>query len=170
MKASKHLAAAFALLLAAGFLLASGVQEKASPASEGKIQKSFVRKELLSLRQGEMSSPKRNIFSPQTFSSPPAIPEDQAANLPQEEEFEGGSDQREDEGPPLITISLRYIGYVQSRGHIIGLIILDGEALAVREGEVVSEGFRIGKITALEIEVIGPDGETRRFPLEGDEG
>jgi flagellar basal body P-ring protein FlgI len=48
------------------------------------------------------------------------------------------------------------------------LIILEGQVMAVAEGEVVSEGIRIGKITPQELEVIMPDSTTRKFSLEGE--
>lgn len=69
---------------------------------------------------------------------------------------------------PVLNINLRYIGFIRSSRKVIGLIILEGQVMAVAEGEVVSEGIRIGKVTAQEIEVIMPDSTTRKFPLEGE--
>jgi hypothetical protein len=39
----------------------------------------------------------------------------------------------------------------------------------VVEGEVISEGVRIGKIGREEIEVVLPDASTKTFSLEGEE-
>jgi hypothetical protein len=72
---------------------------------------------------------------------------------------------------PSISVDLRFIGYVDSprTRKIIGLVIFQGQARAVVEGEVISEGVRIGKIGREEIEVVLPDSSTRTFSLEGEE-
>jgi multidrug efflux pump subunit AcrA (membrane-fusion protein) len=73
--------------------------------------------------------------------------------------------------PPAVTVNLRYIGYIESvksPRRLTALIILEGQAIPVREGEVVSEGVKIGKISPQEIEVILPDSSTRTFSLEGE--
>ena len=63
------------------------------------------------------------------------------------------------------------MGYVDSAKtrKIIGLIVFQGQARAVVEGEVISEGIRIGKISREEIEVVMPDSSTRTFSLEGED-
>ena len=48
-------------------------------------------------------------------------------------------------------------------------MIFQGQARAVVEGEVISEGVRVVKIGREQIEVALPDGSTRTFSLEGEE-
>ncbi len=70
-----------------------------------------------------------------------------------------------------MNINLRYIGFIEytkSSQKITALIILEGQPMAVVEGEVVFEGMRIGKISPQELEVIMPDSTTRKFSLEGE--
>lgn len=61
----------------------------------------------------------------------------------------------------------RYIGYIVFGEKIVALIIIDGNALAVEKGEMISEGVKVGEITPEEIEIMGPDSEKRKYSLEG---
>ena len=76
-----------------------------------------------------------------------------------------GGIQREQSGEYL---DLRYIGYVRSGKKIVALVIFQGEALAVAEGEMIVEGITVKKIGTEELEVIGPDSKTSMFSLEGE--
>lgn len=147
---------------------ASAAVEKAPP---------LVRMDLLAAGPSETVPPGRNIFSPQpvqpvrtasvipgmpaTPGLPPAGPA--GAVVPEA--------QSEPTAPPVASVDLRFIGYVDSprTRKIIGLLIFQGQARAVVEGEVISEGVRVVKIGRDEIEVALPDGSTRTFSLEGEE-
>lgn len=146
--------------------MGAAVGQPADKASGEKEKKSLIRKDLLQTQSGEMGLPKRNIFSPQSSSRSQVGASFVASQKPQlgfEDE-----EQEEAQTPPTININLRYIGFIESPRKMIGLIILEGQAIAVAEGEVVSEGIRIGKITPQDLEVIMPDSMTRKFSLEGE--
>ena len=64
---------------------------------------------------------------------------------------------------------IRYIGYITSSHKIVALIIFEGEALAVEEGEKISSDIKIGKISLKEIEIIGPESKKRKYSIEGEE-
>lgn len=68
----------------------------------------------------------------------------------------------------VLDFDLRYIGFIKSGKKIVALIVFDGESLAVEKGELISEGVEIGEITIMDIEVIGPDSNRRKFSLEGE--
>lgn len=146
--------------------MGAAVGQPADKASGEKEKKSLIRKDLLQTQSGEMGLPKRNIFSPQSSSRSQvgaSFVASQKSQLGLEDE-----EQEEAQTAPAISINLRYIGFVESPRRMIGLIILEGQAIAVVEGEVISEGMRIGKVTAQEIEIIMPDSMTRKFSLEGE--
>ncbi len=141
---------------------------KPSPLEE---RNSLLRMDLLRLPEQGMSPPRRNIFAPRSgasrpedgspYGGQPATPNDQAPDAPVIS-ADGTA------APPVITVSLRYIGFIESSLRMIALVVFEGQAIAVAEGEVVSEGIRIGKITREQIEIVLPDSSTRRFPLEGE--
>ncbi len=129
--------------------------------------------DLLRISREEKTSVQRNIFAPGAASEVTSTP--RTSTLPGTPGSRGVEAAWPEEGGisaeparPAFSVNLRYVGVIVSERRHIGLIILDGQALAVAEGEVVSEGVRIGKITAEEIEVILPDSSTRKFPLEGE--
>jgi hypothetical protein len=141
---------------------------KPSPAEE---KNSLLRMDLLQLPQGEMTPPQRNIFAPGARISRPVD------NLPQGSQMSTSDDQaldtpdlqaEEAATPPVITVNLRYIGFIESSRRMIALVVLEGQAIAVVEGEVVGEGIRISKITREQVEIVLPDSSTRLFSLEGE--
>jgi hypothetical protein len=50
----------------------------------------------------------------------------------------------------------------------MALVVRSGEALPLAEGDEVAPGYRVIRITPLEIEVEGPGGERKVFPRQGD--
>jgi hypothetical protein len=159
------LAAFFSLIsmISSSFLRADA-QEAALNAPQKEEAKSLIRLDLLRLQRTEARLPKRNIFAPRSHSSPPLSLKGQEGIGPEAAETLSGKQQER----PAFNVNLRYIGYIESPGRMIALIILEGQALAVAEGEVVSEGIRIGKISPTEIEIIMPDSTNRKFSLEGE--
>ncbi len=138
--------------------------------SEGKGVPNLVRMDLLNSPEFQTTPPQRNIFAPANFSARTPVPSAAAAGPPnatlgvEEEGTPGGLDQP----PPILGVNLRYLGFVVSPHKFVALIILEGQAVAVVEGEVVAEGLRIGKITPEEIEIILPDSSVRKYSLEGE--
>jgi Tfp pilus assembly protein PilP len=159
------------------FVLAAGLcpaQTRTDPAPKTvaeKEAKSLLRKDLLQIRKQDAAPPTRNIFAPRAgFSRPgdvvragrPQSPVDfQAAD-------ESAATEETTEAPPVITVNLRYIGFIESPRRLVALVNFEGRAMAVVEGDVVGEGIRIGKVTRQQIEVVLPDSTTRTFSLEGE--
>jgi hypothetical protein len=168
MRASKFLSALMILCLSISLCL--GAEKKTSPKKNDQIpmEKSLIREDLLKTKEGDLGSPRRNIFSLQPASTSASLTADvpsRAVGVQGNPRGVGAPDQKE---APVVEIRLTYIGYINSREKIIGLVIYGGEALAVKEGEVIGEGIKVGKIAHKEIEIIGPDSTTRKYPLEGE--
>jgi Tfp pilus assembly protein PilP len=72
-----------------------------------------------------------------------------------------------EEPPPILPVAFRFVGYIKSSAGLVGLVLFQGQALAVREGDEAGPGWKVVRITAKEIEIQGPDGKTQVFPLEG---
>jgi len=70
--------------------------------------------------------------------------------------------------PPMSVV--RYIGFVKSTKNntFTALLMLDGVALAVSEGEAFGRGWKLLKITAEMVEAEGPDGKTQVFARQGE--
>jgi len=132
--------------------------------------KSFIRKDLLRLRPAESGLPRRNIFSPQSssgpFSSSLLLVPGEAREGPGQDEGAPQSGQKQEAAG--FAFNLRYMGYIESARRTIALIFLEGQALAVAEGEVIREGIRVGKISPAEIEILLPDSTARKFAIEGE--
>ena len=149
-----------------------GMFQKKKP--EEKETKSLIRKELLLKERKKLEPPRRNIFSPRSSRFPgsqvDAFRTEQ--NSPPESSPEAPEDPEApatlSENRPRVPSNIRYIGYIHSEDRIVGVIIFEGNALAVEVGEMISAGVKIEKITLEEIEIIGPDSEIRKYTLEGE--
>jgi hypothetical protein len=132
--------------------------------SEEIMGKSLIRKDLLDEKTKNLNPPIRNIFSPRKVRT------SEAGLLPGEVEGDlGETGTRPGEKGLDVMPNIRYIGYIESGHRIVALIIFEEEALAVEEGEMISQDVRVGKVTPEEIELIGPDSKKRKYSLEGEE-
>ncbi|MGB7296477.1 MAG: hypothetical protein WBC70_12890 [Candidatus Aminicenantales bacterium] len=171
MRMLKPLAVLAALALAVGSSMAqTQTRPPDTPSLLEGINK-LLRMDLLERPQEEMIPPRRNIFAPGAKLS---RPEDMAVQqsqqwAPDDHDVETPVPAAElIAAPPLWTVNLRYIGFIESSRRMIALVVFEGQAVAVVEGEVVGEGMRIGKITREQVEVVLPDSSTRLFSLEGE--
>jgi hypothetical protein len=136
-------------------------RDKQQPAVK-LTEKSLIRKDLLVPGKPRTELAGRNIFAPGLYVT--------EAESTESEDPAGREDRKESAAeakPAQPEIFLTYSGYIKSETRVIALIVLDGETLAVFEGEQVREDVRIGKITLEAIEVIGPGSLRMSFPLQG---
>jgi hypothetical protein len=147
-----------------------GFSQAEKKTAEDKSVQRLVRMDLLNFPKGETSPPKRNIFAPASSSARPPVAAVPTAGLPEApfQSEQGGTPVSQEQPPATLTVNLRYVGFVVSSDRFVALIILEGQAVAVVEGEVVAEGLRIGKITSEEIEIVLPDSSVRKYSLEGE--
>jgi len=163
MKVNRTLALVLILTLTCGPYL-GGLQVKSpDEKQETEAQKSLVRKDLLKIKKDVPSRPRRNIFSPRGME----VSDEDVASLLSPRDFQEQETVDEEE-TPFYEVSLRYIGYIDTGERIVALIIFEGEAVAVEENEMISEQFKVGKVTRETLAIIGPGGEKREFPLEGE--
>jgi hypothetical protein len=155
--------AAVAVLAGAFAGGAAGQKTSEKPAPPAK---SLIRKEWLKAPAEPPVPPRRDIFSslgggtveegryPIGRGRPIAIPAEKKA---------------EEETAPAF--ALRYIGFSRSAApkKIVALVLIDGQAQAVEEGDKVGAGYTVARITLKEIEIQAPDGTTLKFAWSGAE-
>jgi Tfp pilus assembly protein PilP len=120
--------------------------------------------ELLVFPEKKPARSQRNIFTVQISGGLESEFENVLSNRENIERTEAG--QPEDQA--RFAVNIRYMGYVKSGSKITALIVFQGEALAVEKGEMIALELQVVEITTEEIEVIGPDRQLLKFPLEGD--
>lgn len=165
MKAKDIRSAFFILFLSMGLSVWAGEEKLQKKGLEAGGEKSLIRKDLLLREKLELGNPIRNIFtlrrsvSREIQRNPVELQQSQQqdSNLPNKL---GASSS--------LPANIRYIGYVISDNKMVGLIVFEGNALAVERGELISDGVKIGKITTEEIEIVGSDSQKRRYYLEGE--
>ncbi|NIO48085.1 MAG: hypothetical protein GTN73_01405 [Candidatus Aminicenantes bacterium] len=165
MKAKEIRTAFFILFLSIGLCIWAGEEKLQNKGLEKGGERSLIRKDLLSREKVELGSTVRNIFTLRRSVSR-EIERNQVIlqqNQQQHPTLPGTY-----EASPSLPVNIRYIGYVISDDKMVALIVLEGNALAVERGEVISEGVKIGKITPEEIEIVGSDSQKRRYYLEGE--
>ena len=149
----------FCFLYLSFFSIAETNGSKQEP--EEKV-KSLVRKDLLQIKREDLGIPGRNIFTPQSrrmseefvesFEISPGLLEETFSKVRNNS----------------FSFDLRYIGYIDSGHKMVALIIFEEVATAVQKGEKISEHYTVGEITTDKIVIIGPSGEKKQIPLEGE--
>jgi len=136
------------------FLSVYGEERVIKRKTEAEAKKSLIRMELLLKKKRAFDFPKRDIFSPQG-----SLPRVSAG----EDNVEGSEGSTQQKG-----LDFHYVGFIRSQQKYLGLILFEGQALTVSEGDVIGGGTKILKVTDKEIEILGPDGKTQKFALEGE--
>jgi hypothetical protein len=151
--------AAAALLAAALGWTGLVARPGSSPAGEKESNlPPIVRLDLLAAGERNLAPEKRNIFTGEAR-SPEAAP---AARVP---ESEPAPD--EESGVEETEAGVQYIGYILSPRGIVGLVLVGGTAQAVAPGEGLRPGLTVTRVTRKEIEVQGPGGVKKTYPLQG---
>jgi len=138
--------------------------QKQGGAESPPEQKSLVRMDLLIFPDQKPERSQRNIFTVRISGGRESGIENVLNNSENIERTEAG--RPEEQG--RFSVYIRYMGYVKSGPKITALIVFEGEALAVEKGEMIALELQVVEITTEEIEVIGPDQQLLKFPLEGD--
>lgn len=137
-----------------------GFQEKETKEGE---KKSLIKKELLERKKRELEPPRRNIFSLRSRTERnPVVPPVRSKQRSQKDVRDSN------EKPTRKLLDIEYIGHITSGEKIVALIILEGDVLTVEKGDFIGDGVRIGEVTTLAVEIIGPDLEKRKVYLRGE--
>jgi hypothetical protein len=141
-------------------------RKKPSPPSK-ETTGSLLRKDLLAMPPAEAAAPLRDIFRPgsgslrepvESIEAHRATPSGQSGNAAPGSMV-----------TPSLSFVLDYIGYIRSSHKIIALIILDGQARAVVEGEEILPGVKVSKVGPEFLEVSGPSAGKMKFSRQGEE-
>jgi hypothetical protein len=148
---------------------AAGQTKKDAGGKTASPPANLVRKDLLVPRSGELPLPKRNIFSPAETVQPRILPPPEVHSVPPSEANPKAEDVVPSE-PSITALNLTYIGFVRAAKKMIALIVLEGQPMALNEGEMVRPGCKLIKITPREIEISLPDSKTQKFSFQGGKG
>jgi hypothetical protein len=141
-------------ITAAGFVL--GLTLVLAAAQEP--VKPLVRKDLLVFGSGQVAPPLRDIFRPRPSAGPfvprpggpgPRVPAAVPTSRP--------------DTPAAFTLNLSYIGSVNLGGRTIALVLRSGQTVSVGEGDEISPGYKVLRVTDQEIVVEGPNSERKTF-------
>jgi len=159
----------FGAALAAAVPPASG--QSAAPAAKkpaaAKPSGPLVRKDLLAARRAAPAPLRRDIFLPQGpgAESPLVLASPMGARPRPAAATAAGEEMPADEAP---AVAVRYVGFIRSQGKFLALVLIDGQAAALAEGEEAGAAGRLVRIAAAEIEIQGPDGKVQKVALEGE--
>jgi len=125
----------------------------------------LIRKDLLASLRTVPSPVRRDIFLPQgagaeTLLVLPTLPggRPRPAAAPEEEKPAG----------EVAAVVVRYVGFVRASGKFLALVLIDGQAAALAEGDEAGAAGKVIRIAAGEIEIQGADGKSLKLPLEGE--
>ncbi len=163
MNSKRILRIAAAVVTAAGLGLAGivGAETSSSKAAKAEPVKPLVRLDLLQPVASMLVSERRNIFiGGSEESAAPLLPS------PGGNRASAGRKAEQAE-PEEDAVEVQYVGYILSPRGLIGLVLVQGTAQAVAQGEAVQPGYTVTRITRKEIEIAGPDGAKKTHLLQG---
>jgi hypothetical protein len=151
-----------------GTILAGAAQERAAAGKTAPPVRSLIRKEWIKPPAVPPAPPRRDIFSPQGG----GMIDEERTPLPGIRP--GGQavvQKKADEAGVPPAFDLRYIGFSQAGASkkIVALVLFEGQAAAIEEGDTIGPGHKVLKITAQQIEIQAPDGKTLTFVWVGAE-
>ena len=154
-----------AVLAAASGASAQTAAPRAKKQAAARPSGPLIRKDLLASLRTVPSPVRRDIFLPQGpgAEAPLALPtllggRPRPAAAPVEEK-------PVDEAPPVL---VRYVGFIRSQGKFLALVLIDGQAAALAEGDLAGTVGKVVRIAAGEIEIQGADGKPLKIALEGE--
>ncbi|MBN1939374.1 MAG: hypothetical protein JW843_07300 [Candidatus Aminicenantes bacterium] len=149
---------------AAGFLAAAAALVFAQAPAE-KIAPPLVRRDLVRTAARTFPEIKRDLFSTARFSASFAAGQP-AGFMP------GGGMPPVGEPPPPPPAVVRYVGYIKyaAADKPVALVLINGEAWAVLEGETLGNGWTAVRVTENEVELRDPEGKNQVFLYQPGQG
>lgn len=124
-------------------------------------QKPLVRKDLLVFGSGEIAPPVRDIFRPKTAA--PGL-----VRSPGGSAIKPSAAVLSPEARPAFALNISYIGSIKAGGAIIALVLRNGQAVSVGEGDEIAPGYKVVGVTAEAVVVEGPNKVRKTFPRQGE--
>ncbi|MCR4408695.1 MAG: hypothetical protein QHH43_02800 [Candidatus Saccharicenans sp.] len=156
--AALSLAVIFCLALAAGEGRTSTGQENSPGQPETRTGASFIKKELLDRLKPEMAAVKRDPFRPVSTG---AVRGPVRMAVPAE-----ASDRPVRQASILESLNLSCSGLVTSGNKKMALILVDGQAITLAEGEELIPGIRLTRIAADEVIFQDDQGNSRKVRVK----
>jgi len=154
------------LALAAVAAAVSPAQDKAGPAEKKAVPTaSLIRMDLLQSKKRPGAEAERDLFLPQSQSASMGM--SMGAMMDRRSPLPAAMESAAME-PLEASFSPRYVGYIRGKIRITALVLYENQAMALEEGDMLGPIWKVVKITAEGIEIQGPDGSSRTFPLEGE--
>jgi hypothetical protein len=156
------------MALAAVLALMTGSVLLAGPLDRKEIQteklgsgQGLIRKDLLRPPRVADVRPRRNIFvgggATSVLPGPPSNFVQSQAETPSNES-----------GAESVGPDIRYVGCVVTPRRTVAIILVDGQALAVAEGDQVAAIFTVQKISPQALDLADGDGQRRTISIEGE--
>jgi hypothetical protein len=149
------------IMLAGGLLVAGSADKRPAGTTDPSAGQSLIRKDLLLKPRPVEVRPRRNIFV--RGGGAVAQPWPAANVVPPQAATPSDKAVAESAGPDI-----RYIGFVTTAQKIVGLVLVNGQALAVAEGDRVAGDYTVLKISPETLELAGPDGQTITVSIKGE--
>ncbi len=131
-------------------------QEKENP---------LIRMDLLKFQKRlNESVKKRNIFSWKVFTK--ELVRNNESREQKNRRNEKQSLKEEIKKQNLLTVDIKYIGFISSKKKILGILLLGKDEIIVKEGDIIENVGKVNKITTKEIELILDDSKTVKIPIE----
>ena len=143
--------------LAGGFP-ASG-QDKPGPSS-GPAVESLIRKDLLGRTRPAEVRPRRNIFIRNGGPVVEAPPAESPRAKPEVPATPGQ--------PEATEPDIRFVGCVLTARQTVAIVIVDGQALAVAEGDRLADVFTVQEISPEALTLVDAQGQTRTISIRGE--
>lgn len=156
--AALSLVAIFCLMLVAGEGQTLTGQENSPGQPETRTRASFIKKELLDRLKPEMAAVKRDPFRPVSAG---AVGRPVRIAVPAE-----ASDRPIRQASILESLNLSYSGLVTSGNKKMALILVDGQAITLAEGEELIPGIRLTRIAADEVIFQDDQGNSRKVRVK----
>jgi len=152
-------------ILRAGGFLAGAAVLVFSQAPETKKPAPLVRRDLIRTAAPIFPEIKRDLFSTARFSA------SFASGMPLAFSPAGDRPPAEEPAPPPLAV-VRYVGYIKyaTADTPIALVLINGEAWAVSEGEPLGNGWTAVRVTEKEIELQNPEGKNLVFLYQDGQG
>jgi len=146
----------------AAVVFAAAAEKPVPKAAVEKRASKIVRLDLLQAGAPKLAPERRNIFT--GTGGPAEGPGPTRSGM----RIRSGANPKE-AGTTEAKLDLRFIGCVVSPRGIIGLVLIEGTAQSVIQGESLRPGYVVTRLSRKDIEVTGPDGIPKTYSLQGGE-
>jgi len=137
----------------------AAAQDKPHPSSAPAVG-SLIRKDLLGRGRPADVRPRRNIFIRNGGPASEAPPADVSRPIPEPPVSPAQ--------PAAVEPDIRFVGCVVTARKAVAIVLVEGQALAVAEGDRLAEVFTVQKISPEALALVDDQGQTRTISIRGE--